>query len=595
MKSPNPSPKLEEEKSLEEELLIPILMGEQVIKLAEEAKSSKVECRELAKKVEILCKNLRGVVRVVTGSHQSLNDRPIRRMVRELSKNLEKTLALVRRCKNQGVVVLRNVLTMRSTGDFRKVWNLLESSNGDMMWLLNIFESKGTNLSISPIASNDPILAWVWTSIYTLQLGNPKDRVEAANELGSLAKDNDRNKFIIVEEGGVLPLLKVLKDSAFPDSQVAAANALTSIVSGDDDQQRIVQFLLSNLAVPVIVQVLSDAAFRVRVSVANLVSAMADQEPLARDEFIRANVTKPLVLFMSLDTVLNKPVAARSGLHSVVQNLSEVDSDLSNCRGREADQSPELRNDVKVSCAKALWKLSKGCLLACKKITETKGLICLAKIIESESGELRLNCLMAVMEIAAVAESNADLRRGAFKPTAPVAKAVLDQLLKVVREERDSKLLIPAIKSIGSLARNFPGKVPHVLGPLVAHLGTKDLNVASEVIVALIKFVCADNYNRVDHSKAILELDGIPKLMSLLKMKDDQQVYGLKLLCYLALNVGNSKVLEQERVLSTIEKLARPVLAQNPDLKELFANAIHHLSLYQSGVQLHRHPLGLGL
>nr|AFK42215.1 unknown [Medicago truncatula] len=83
--------------------------------------------------------------------------------------------------------------------------------------------------------------------------------------------------------------------------------------------------------------------------------------------------------------------------------------------------------------------------------------------------------------------------------------------------------------------------------------------------------------------------------MSLLKIKDGHQVYGLKLLCYLALNVGNSKVLEQERVLSTIEKLVRPVLAQNPDLKELFANAIPHLSLYQSGVQLHRHPLGLGL
>jgi primary-amine oxidase len=38
------NPKCEEERRLEEELLIPILMGEHVIKLAEEAKSSKVEC-----------------------------------------------------------------------------------------------------------------------------------------------------------------------------------------------------------------------------------------------------------------------------------------------------------------------------------------------------------------------------------------------------------------------------------------------------------------------------------------------------------------------------------------------------------------------
>ncbi|PNX94404.1 armadillo repeat only 1 protein [Trifolium pratense] len=590
------SPKLEEERRLEEELLIPILMGEHVIKLAEEAKSSKVECRELAKKVEVLCNSLRGVVRVVSGNHQSLNERPIRRMVKELLKNLEKTLALVRRCKNQvGVGVLKHVLTIRSTGDFRKVWNLLESSNGDMMWLLSIFESRGTNIALSPITNNDPILAWVWTYIYTLQLGNPNDCADAATELGALAQITDRNRFIIMEEGGVLPLLKVLKDSAFPDCQVAAANALANVVS--DDQQKIVGFLLNNLAVPVIVQVLSDAVFRVRVSVANLVSAMADQEPLAREEFIKANVTKPLVSLLSIDTVLAEPIAARNGIHSVVQNLSEADPDPdgSSGRGREADQSPELRNDVKVSCAKALWKLSKGCLLACKKITETKGLLCLAKIVGSESGELRLNCLMAVMEIAAVAESNVELRRGALKSTAPASKAVLNQLLRVIRQENDSSLLIPAIKSIGSLARNFPGKVPHVLGPLVTHLGNKDMNVVSEVIIALVKFVCVENYNCVDHSKVILELDGIPKLMILLKINGRQQVYGLKLLCYLTLNVGNSKVLEQERVLSTLDKLGHLVLAQNPDLKELFAKAIHHLTLYQPGVQFHRQPLVYGL
>ncbi|GAU35805.1 hypothetical protein TSUD_155800 [Trifolium subterraneum] len=588
------NPKLEEERRLEEELLIPILMGEHVIKLAEEAKSSKVECRELATKVKVLCNSLRGVVRVVSENHQSLNERPIRRMLKELLKSLEKTLALVRKCKNQGGVgVLKNVLTIRSTGDFRKVWSLLESSNGDMLWLVNIFESRGTNIALSPITNNDPILAWVWTYIYTLQLGNPNDRAEAATELGSLARITDRNRFIIMEEGGVLPLLKVLKDFAFPDCQVAAANALANVIS--DDQQKIVGFLLNNLAVPVIVQVLSDAVFRVRVSVANLVSAMADQEPLAREEFIKANVTKPLVSLLSIDTVLVEPVAARNGIYSVVQNLSEADSDGSSGRGREADQSPELRNDVKVSCAKALWKLSKGCLLACKKITETKGLLCLAKIVGSESGELRLNCLMAIMEIAAVAESNVELRRGALKSTAPAAKAVLNQLLRVVRQENDSSLLIPAIKSIGSLARNFPGTVPHILGPLVTHLGNKDMNVASEVIVALVKFVCVENYNCVDHSKVILELDGIPKLMILLKINGRQQVYGLKLLCYLALNVGNSKVLEQERVLSSLDKLGHLVLAQNPDLKELFAKAIHHLTLYQPGVQFHRQPLAYAL
>ncbi|KAG5028122.1 hypothetical protein AAZX31_05G039200 [Glycine max] len=597
--NPNPTPTPEEEKSLKEELLDPILLGERVIKLAQEAESSKVDCTELARKVQVVCDNLRSVVRVVSGA-QCLNERPIRRIVGEVFKNLERTLAFIRKCKKHGGV-LRQVFSMTTTADFRKVWSLLESSNGDLVWLLTILDSKdGTNVSLPPIASNDPILAWVWTFTYTLQLGQPKDRAEAATELGSLARDNDRTKFIILEEGGVMPLLKLLKEASFPDAQIAAANALVNITTNQD---RIVGFIVESHAVPTIVQVLGDSPMRVRVSVANLVSTMAEQHELVREEFIRANVTRPLVSLLSMDmgTVLADPMAGRASIHSLVLNLSnvgEANSDGSSRgsshqrRDREVE-SPELRNEVKISCAKALWKLSKGCLSSCRKITETKGLLCLAKIIESESGELQLNCLMAVMEIAAVAESNADLRRAAFKRTAPAAKAVLDQLLRVVQEESDPALRIPAIKAIGSLARNFSGKVPQVIGPLVAQLGNRDVDVASEAAIALGKFVCPDNYNCIDHSKAILELDGIPKLMSLLQINDRQQVHGLKLLCYLALNVGNSKVLEQERALNTLERFARPVQAQHPDMKDLFAKAIHHLTLYQPGAQLHRQPLGL--
>lgn len=602
MGNPNPNPNLtpEKEKSLEE-LLGPILLGERVIKLAQEAESSKVDCTELARKVQVVCDNLRSVVRVVSGT-QCVNERPIRRIVGEVSKNLERTLAFVRKCKKHGAV-LRQVFSMTTTADFRKVWNLLESSNGDMVWLLSILDSKdGSNVSLPPIASNDPILAWVWTFIYTLQLGQPKDRAEAATELGSLAKDNDRTKFIILEEGGVPPLLKLLKEASSPDAQVAAANALVNVTTNQD---RVVSYVVESHAAPTIVQVLGDSPMRVRVSVANLVSAMAEQHELAREELVRANVTRPLVSLLSMDTVLADPMAGRASIHSLVLNLSnvgETNSDGSSRgsshhrreREREREvESLELRKEVKISCAKALWKLSKGCFSSCKKITETKGLLCLAKIIESESGELQLNCLMAVMEIAAVAESNADLRRAAFKRTAPAAKAVIDQLLRVVQEESNPALVIPAIKAIGSLARNFSGKVPQVLGPLVAQLGNRDVDVASEAAIALGKFVSPDNYNCVDHSKAILELEGVPKLMSLLQINDRQQVHGLRLLCYLALNVGNSKVLEQERALNTLERFSRPVQTQYPDLKDLFANAIHHLTLYQPGAQLHRQPLGL--
>ncbi|KAJ6760778.1 ARMADILLO REPEAT ONLY 1 PROTEIN [Salix purpurea] len=109
-----------------------------------------------------------------------------------------------------------------------------------MKWLLSIFESDGgAHLSLPPIASNDPILAWVWSSISAVQMGQVKDRVDAANQLASLARDNDRNKKMIVEEGGILPLLKMLKEGASVEAQTAAATALSNIAS-DGEKVRVI-------------------------------------------------------------------------------------------------------------------------------------------------------------------------------------------------------------------------------------------------------------------------------------------------------------------------------------------------------------------
>ncbi|ONI27480.1 hypothetical protein PRUPE_1G089500 [Prunus persica] len=136
---------------------------------------------------------LRTVVRFATTA-PFLYERPIRRIVAEVSKNLERALTLVHKCKRQSI--LRRVVTITSATDFRKLFNFLESSVRDMKWLLSIFDpdSGGNNgivLSLAPIASNDPILSWVWSFIATIQMGQLPDRVEAANELASLAQDND--------------------------------------------------------------------------------------------------------------------------------------------------------------------------------------------------------------------------------------------------------------------------------------------------------------------------------------------------------------------------------------------------------------------
>ncbi|KAL6174934.1 hypothetical protein ACLB2K_051579 [Fragaria x ananassa] len=562
-----------DEKTLQEELSLPILLADRVLKSAHEAESSKPECSDLAQQVDRLSHMLRSAVRISAAS-PSLYERPVRRIAADVTKNLDRALTLVRKCRHSGV--LRQVFSITTAADFRKVSNLLESSIGDMKWLLSVFESDGANLSLPPIASNDPILSWVWSYIATIQMGQLRDRVEAASSLVSLARDNDRNKKIIVDEGGVTPLLKLLKEGSSPEAQVAAANALFHLAT---DRER-VRIVIDLNGIPMIVSVLGDSPMRVQAAVVRLVAEMAELDPIAQEEFARENVTRPLVSLLAMDTVLDEPKLqfGKPSIHSLViskelvgkgaNSSSRLGSFSSNhyssdgsSRGglhyrkeREREvESAEVKLKLKVGCAEALWKLCRD---------------------------------------SAVAESNPELRRSAFKPNSPAAKAVVDQLMRVIQEESNPDLQLPAIKAIGSLARTFAARETRIVGPLVARLGNENVDVATEATIALGKFVCLENFNRVEHSKTIIEFDGVPSLMRLLKATDRinevAHMHCLVLLCYLALHVGNSKALEQAQVLSTLEGGARSAVAQNPDLKELFSRAIHHLSLYQPGAHPHR-------
>ncbi|CAN4088071.1 unnamed protein product [Withania somnifera] len=581
----------EEEKSLQEELSLPILLADRVIKSAQEAESSKAECAELARHATQLSQFLRSTVRLTTSSQsQSLYDRPIRRITSEVTKTLERTLTLVRKCRHKPNL-LRHVLAITSATDFRKVSTLVENSIADVTWLLSIFDpDAGPTLSLPPIASNDPIMAWVWSYIATIQMGNLQYRMEAAQALANLARDNDRNKKMIVEENGIQPLLKLLKESSSVEAQIAAATALYNLA---DEEER-VRAIANDLGVQIIVKVLAESPMRVQIHVANLVSRMAELDSYAQEEFGRENITRPLVIHLGMDVVLDESKDAQPrktpSLHSLVQINKDMARNNLSFHSNSMDGSsraPEVKAKLKISCAMALWKLAKGSLLNSRKITETKALLCLAKIIEKEKGELRVNCLMTLMELASVAESNAELRRVAFKPTSPAGKAVIDQLLRVINEETDAPLVIPAIKAIGSLARTFPAKNTRIVEHLVAKLAHRNTDIAVEACIALGKFACPENFNCVEHSKAIVEFDGVPKLMNVLRY-DRTQLHELLLLCYLALHVGNSKALEQARALSILEGAARHVVAQHPDLRELFSKAIHYLTLYQPGGHMHR-------
>lgn len=308
------------ESRVEDALSHSVVLSEQVRSAVEESKSFKLECAEIGKQVERLSQMLRALARLTTSKAPPLYEHPIRRVAAEVARSLERALSLARKCKRQNLI--RRLITITKV-DFRKVLSMLEASVGDMKWLLSVFDSDapgggGIVPSLPPIASNDPILAWVWSFIASIYMGESSDRIEAANELALLAQDNDRNKNIIVEEGGVPPLLKLLKEAAVPEAQIAAAITFFNLAN---DQER-VRVIVSEHGVPLIVKVLRDAPMRVQIYVARLVARMAEFNPIAQDDFARENAIGPLVSLLSFETFMEDDMKVHLGkqsIHSIIQ------------------------------------------------------------------------------------------------------------------------------------------------------------------------------------------------------------------------------------------------------------------------------------
>ncbi|KAL3512760.1 hypothetical protein ACH5RR_025477 [Cinchona calisaya] len=594
----------EEEISIQEEFSLKILLSNRIIKSAKEAESSKSECTELALHTTQLIELLVSLTRQTSSTvSTTFYDRPIRRVTADLSKILQRAFSLTRKCKHKKSAknMLRHIFSVSIAADIEKVSAQIKSSIADLKWLVSIYDiSSGSfNLSLPPMACNDPILAWVWSYIAVLYMGSMKERTDAAQELAEIALINDRNKKIIIEENGIAPLLKLLKESVTCEAQIAAASALFNL--GNSPNR--VRLIANDHGISIIVKLLLEIPpVSVQVALVNLIWQMADLDDGVKEEFGRENVVRPLVTLLGMEVVLDEsrpePPKRTTSVHSVVlmnrkitRNVSDGAYRSSNSlnygvyrREKEREvESPEAKLKLKESCAMALWKLVKGSLFNSKKIMETKALLVLAKIIEKEKGELQVNCLMTVKELAAVAEYNGDLRRTAFKPNSSAAKAVLDQLLRVINENTGTNLLIPAIQAIGCLAKTFPARETRIIEPLVSLLENDNKDVVKEVAISLVKFVCPDNFNCLEHSKAVVEFNGVSKLVTLIKTNNGNKLNELLLLCYLAMHVGNSKGFEQVQVFSVLDGDARHTLAQYPDLSELFAKARHHLALFKAG------------
>ncbi|XP_028768016.1 uncharacterized protein LOC114745314 [Neltuma alba] len=620
-------------------LASPIQMADQVIKLADEAQTFKLECLELKAKTEKLIALLRQAAR----ASNDLYERPTRRIIDDTEQVLEKALQLVDKCRGNGL--MKRLFTIIPATAFRKTSMQLENSLGDIQWLLRVSisadERDDEYLGLPPIAANEPILCLIWEQIAILLTGcSMEDRSDAAASLVSLARDNDRYNKLIIEEGGVPPLLKLLKEGHV-EGQENAARAIGLLGKDPESVEQIVNAGVCT----VFAKILKEGDMKVQAMVAWAISELAYHHPKCQDHFAQNNCIRLLVRHLAFETIqehskysiaskqsmssihsvvlasnaqnqndhhdkktmledndnkhhqIARPVGNQSSnqMHNLVTNTmamkhqpnghAHVSIAGTSMKGREA-VDPVIKAQMKAMAAKALWQLAKGNITVCRSITESRALLCFAVLLEKGPDDVKSFSAFALMEITAVAEQHAELRRSAFKPNSPAAKAMVDQLLRII-QKGESDLLIPCIRSIGHLARTFRATETRIIAPLVRLLDEVEfeLEVRLESAIALTKFACTENFLHETHCSAIIEAGGAKLVIQMILFGDQviHKICALKLLAYVAMHVPKSETLAKDEVLGVLEwGRKNSQLNQDPLIDDLLEQATGRLELYQA-------------
>ncbi|KAG6477606.1 uncharacterized protein LOC122023975 [Zingiber officinale] len=617
----------------------PIQLADQLSKWAGDAPANKQDFLELKGRADKLAALLRQAART------ELYERPARRIMDDTEQVLSKALALVAKSRKQGLV--HRLFAITPSAAFSKIATQIDNSISDVSWLIRVSappadddDGGGMFYGLCPIAQNEPILTLIWSNIATLHTGHMDARSEAAASLASLARDNHHFAKRIIEEEGIPPLLRLLKEGKTEEGQENAACALGLL--GRDPES--VDRLVAAGASLAFAKVLKDGPMKVQAVVAWAVAELtANSDSKCQDVFAQNNIVRLLVGHLAFETVeehskysvpsktlsihsfvLANKLAATSPstlvdgpemaplrhpergqsktnqFHTVVQSTvasakigkdahSQSSSNASlpwkpqqHSRAREMED-PSTKAYLKTMAAKALWQLTKGNADICKSITESRALLCFAVLLEKSTGDVRYYSAMALMEIARVAEHNADLRRSAFKPNSPASKAVIEQFLQIVDKGEFTDLLIPSVTALGCLSRTFRATETRIIGPLVRLLDDKATVVMREAVVALTKFACTGNYLHVSHSQAIIDSGGARHLVQLVYLGEQVQLEALILLCYIAKHVPDSQELADAEVLNTLSwAYKQSHLVQDERVDELLPEAKSRLELYQA-------------
>ncbi|KAJ8558323.1 hypothetical protein K7X08_005089 [Anisodus acutangulus] len=283
-----------------------IQLADQVTKAADEASSFKQDCLDIKSKTEKLAALLRQAARASNDLYQ----RPTKRIIEDTEQVLKKALSIVTKCRANGLV--KRVFTIIPAAAFRKMTILLENSIGDMSWLLRV-----EYFGLPPIAANEPILCLIWEHIAILYTGLADERSDAAASLVSLARDNDRYGKLIIEEGGVGPLLKLLKKGKL-EGQENAAKAIGLL--GRDPES--VEHMVHAGVCSVFAKILKEGPLKVQSVVAWAVAELSSHYPKCQDLFQQQNIVRLLVSHLAFETVQEHSkyaiVSKATSIHAIV-------------------------------------------------------------------------------------------------------------------------------------------------------------------------------------------------------------------------------------------------------------------------------------
>lgn len=391
---------------------------------------------------------------------------------------------------------------------------------------------------------------------------------------------------MIIEEGGVPPLMKVLKEGDVED-QENAAKAIHLLAKEADDVQKI----LNEGVCTVFAKILKEGDMKVQAAVALAIANFATIDPKTQEFFVQTNCIRLLVRHLAFETIQEhskyivntkhnmssihslvmasnaqsdpnnmnmhedghhihhddhyinndddqhhpRPLESQSSssqIHNVITNTmaakqqqaqgKHIFAGAASLKAREA-VDPAIKAEMKANAAEALWRLSVKNVAVCKSITESKALLCFAVLLEKRHDEnVRYNSAYAIKEITAVAEENAELRHSAFKPNTTAARALLDQFVRIL-DDKEESLIQPCVVSIGNLARTFKKTETRFIPRLVSILDQEiTQGLKYEVINALTKFAVEGNFLHEAHCTSIIEAGGDQHLIQIVNFDENE-------------------------------------------------------------------------